>query len=88
VSRFVPQRLLRDPAPGQPAQRALQWAVPDVAYTDPGDGKEKTIELKLISECATRYGREVAAGLCAGVNKRASEQQLYQEYLTRLRLKD
>ncbi len=58
-----------------------------MAYTDPGDGKEKIIELKLISECATRYGREVAAGLCAGVNKR--EQQLYQEYLTRrLRLKD
>ncbi len=61
-------------------------AVPDVAYTDPGDGKEKIVELKFINECPTRYGREVATSLCAAVNKR--EQQLYQEYLTRLRLKD
>ncbi len=54
--------LLRDPAPDhwQRAQRVLQGAVPDVAYTDPGDGKETIVELKFISECHTRYGREVA----------------------------
>ncbi len=26
----------------------LQGAVPDVAYTDPGDGKEKIVELKFV----------------------------------------
>jgi hypothetical protein len=43
------------------------------------------VELKFIKQCPLRYG-VVATSLRAGVNKR--EQQLYQEYLTRLRLKD
>ena len=64
----------------------LQGAVSDVAYTDPGDGKERIVELRFIKQCLSRYGRQVATSLRAAVNKR--EQQLYQEYLTRLRLKD
>ena len=44
------------------------------------------VELKFINQCPTRYDRSVATSLRAAVNKR--EQQLYQEYLTRLRLKD
>ena len=43
-------------------------------------------ELKFITAGPTRYGRDVATSLRAALNKR--EQQLYQEYLTRLRLKD
>jgi hypothetical protein len=68
--------------------RVFQGAVPDVAYTDPGHGREMIVELKLefINPGPTRYGRDVATSLRAAVNKR--EQQLYQEYLTRLRLKD
>ena len=57
-----------------------------MAYTDPRDGKEKIVELRFINMCPTRYGRQVATSLRAAVNKR--EQLLYQEYLTRLRLKD
>ena len=44
------------------------------------------VELKFINAGPTRYGRDVATSLRSAVNKR--EQQLYQEYLTRLRLKD
>ena len=65
--------------------RVFQGAVPDVAYTDPGNGKEMIVELKFINPGPTRYGRDVATSLRAAVNKH--EQQLYQEYLTRLRLK-
>ena len=61
-------------------------AVPDVAYTDPGRGKDMIAELKFITAGPTRYDRDVATSLRAAVNKR--EQQLYQEYLIRLRLKD
>ena len=43
-------------------------------------------ELKFITAGPTRYDRGVATSLRAAVNKR--EQQLYQEYLTQLRLKD
>ncbi len=43
-------------------------------------------ELKFCNPGPTRYGRDVATSLRAAVNKR--EQQLYQEYLTQLRLKD
>ena len=57
-----------------------------MAYTNPSDGQEKIVELKFINQCPTRYGRDVATSLRTAVNKR--EQQLYQEYLTRLRLKD
>ena len=48
VKQFVPQRLLRDPAQGHHALRELQGAVPDMAYTDPSDGKTKMVELKFI----------------------------------------
>ncbi len=66
--------------------RVFQGAVPDVAYTDPGHGKEMIVELKFINPGQARYDRDVATSLRAAVNKR--EQQLHQEYLTRLRLKD
>ena len=66
--------------------RVFQGAVPDVAYTDPGCGKEMIVELKFINAGPTRYDRDVATSPRAAVNKR--EQQLYQEYLTQLRLKD
>ncbi len=42
-------------------------------------------ELKFINPGPTRYGRDVATSPRAAVNKR--EQQVYQEYLTQLRLK-
>jgi hypothetical protein len=54
--------------------------------TDPGDGKEKIVELKCINMGPSRYDSREATSLRAAVNKR--EQQLYQEYLTKLRLKD
>ncbi len=66
--------------------RVLQGAVPDVAYTDPGHGREVIAELKFCTAGPTRYDRDVATSLRAAVKKR--EQQLYQEYLTQLRLKD
>ena len=44
------------------------------------------VELKFLNPGPTRYDRDVATSLRNAVNKR--EQQLYQEYLTRLRLKD
>ena len=61
--------------------------VPDVEYTDPSDGKTKIVfELTFINQCPSRYSRDAATSLCAGVNKR--EQQLHQEYLTRLRFQE
>ncbi len=57
-----------------------------MAYTEPGHGKNMIAELKFITAGPTRYDRGVATSLRAAVNKR--EQQLYQEYLTQLRLKD
>ena len=59
--------------------RVYQGAVPDVAYTDPGHGKEMIVELKSITAGPTRYDRDVATSLRAAVNKR--EQQLYQEFI-------
>ena len=41
----------------------MDYAVPDVAYTNPSDGKEKIVELKFINQCPTRYGRDVATSL-------------------------
>ncbi len=38
--------------------RVFQGAVPDVAYTDPGHGRETIVELKFINPGPTRYGRE------------------------------
>ena len=88
VNGLIPRPLWRDIEQGGRVHRVFQGAVPDVpvAYTDPRDGKERIVELKFISQCPTRYDRSVATSLRAAVNKR--EQQLYQEYLTRLRLKD
>jgi hypothetical protein len=37
--------------------RVLQGAVPDVAYTDPGDGKEKIVELRFINPGPSRCDR-------------------------------
>jgi hypothetical protein len=86
VNRFGPQRLLRDATQRERLTRVLQGAVPDVAYTDPGDGKEKIAELRFINMCPSRYDCQEATSLRAAVNKR--EQQSYQDYLAKLRLKD
>jgi hypothetical protein len=88
VNGLIPRPLRRDieHTQGDRVHRVLQGAVPDVAYTNPGDGKERIVELKFINQCPTRYDRNLETSLRAAVNKR--EQQLYQEYLTRLRLKD
>ena len=86
VNGLIPRPLRREIEQGDHMNRVFQGAVPDVAYTDPRDGKERIVELKFINQCPTRYDRSVATSLRAAVNKR--EQQLYQEYLTRLRLKD
>ncbi len=49
--------------------RVFQGAVPDVAYTDPGHGREMIVELKFINPGQTRYGRDVATSLLrAAVN--------------------
>ena len=45
------------------AHRVFQGAVPDVAHTNPGDGKEKIVELKFINLCPSRYGCDVATSL-------------------------
>ena len=86
VNGMIPRPLLREYTQEDRVHRVFQGAVPDVAYTDPGHGREMIVELKFINAGPTRYGRDVATSLRAAVNKR--EQQLYQEYLTRLRLKD
>ena len=86
VNGQIPRPLLREHTQDDSAHRVLQGAVPDVAYTNPSDGQEKIVELKFINQCPSRYGCDVATSLRTAVNKR--EQQLYQEYLTRLRLKD
>ena len=65
--------LLRDPTHGQLVQRVLQGAIPDLVYTNPGEGKEMMVEVKFINQCPTRYRREVATSLRASVNTR--EQQ-------------
>ena len=86
VNGMIPRPLLRDLTQEDRVHRVLQGAVPDVAYIDPGHGREVIVELKFCNAGPTRYGRDVATSLRAAVNKR--EQQFYQEYLTRLRLKD
>ena len=57
-----------------------------ITILNPGHGREMIAELKFITAGPTRYDRDVATSLRAAVKKR--EQQLYQENLTRLRLKD
>jgi hypothetical protein len=88
VNQHVPARLLRDLTMEDRAQwhRRLQGAIPDVAYTDPGHRREVIVELKCINMGPSRYDSREATCLRAAVNKR--EQQLYQEYLAKLRLKD
>ena len=75
VNALIPRPLLRDRAQEDRVHRVFQGAVPDVAYTDPGHGKEMIVELKFINPGPARYGRDVATSLRAAVNRR--EQQLY-----------
>ena len=86
MNGLIPRPLLREYTQEDRVHRVFQGAVPDVAYTDPGHGRKMIVELKFCNPGPTRYGRDVATSLRNAVNKR--EQQLYQEYLTRLRLKD
>jgi hypothetical protein len=50
VSGQIPRPLLRDRTQEDRVRRAVQGAIPDVAYTDPGDGKKKIVELKFINQ--------------------------------------
>ena len=79
MNGLIPRPLLREYTQEGQVHRAFQGAVPDVAYTDPGHGKETIAQQKFITAGPTRYDRGVATSLRAAVNKR--EQQLYQEYL-------
>ena len=76
VNGLIPRPLLREYTQEDQVHRVFQGAVPDVAYTDPGHGREMIVELKFITAGPTRYDRDVATSLRAAVNKR--EQQLYQ----------
>ena len=75
MSGMIPRPLLREYTQEDRVHRVFQGAVPDVAYTDPGHGREMIVELKFINAGPTRYDRDVATSLRAAVNKR--EQQLY-----------
>ena len=86
MNGLIPRPLLREYTQEGRVHRVFQGAFPDVAYTDPGHGMEVIVELKFCTGGPTRHGRDVATSLRAAVKKR--EQQLYQEYLTQLRLKD
>ncbi len=85
VNQHVPlaARLLRDPPREDRAQwhRRLQGAIPDMAYTDPGHGRDMIAELRCINMGPSRYDSREATSLRAAVNR--CEQQLYQEYLSR-----
>ena len=72
VNGLIPRPLLREHTQEGRVHRVFQGAVPDVAYTDPGCGKEMIAELKFITAGPTRYDhdREVATSLRAAVNKR------------------
>ena len=84
MNQFVPRTLLRDRMQNLLVHRMLKGAIPDQAYIDPA-GKKEMVEFKWINQCPSRYRREVATSLHARVNTR--EQELYPEYLTRLRSK-
>jgi hypothetical protein len=68
MNRHIPQRPLRDATHSQwqwqrdhvNRRRVPQGAVPDVAYTDPGDGKERIVELRFIKQCLSTRGGTVA----------------------------
>ena len=65
VNGLIPRPLLREytvTLEGR-VHRVFQGAVPDVAYTDPGRGKETIAELKFITAGPTRYDRDVATSL-------------------------
>ena len=70
VNGMIPRPLLRDHTQEDRVHRVFQGAVPDVAYTDPGHGREMIVELKFINAGPTRYDRDVATSLRAAVNKR------------------
>ncbi len=69
VNGLIPPPLLREYTQEDRVHRVLQGAVPDVAYTDPGCGREMIVELKFINPGPTRYGRDVATNLRAAVHK-------------------
>ena len=60
-----------DATQGDRVHRVLQGAVPDVAYTNPGDGKEKIAELKL-STSARSAVRPSLSALLASIPSCAS----------------
>ena len=46
MNGLIPRPLVRDYTQEDRVHRVFQGAVPDVAYTDPGHGKEMIVELK------------------------------------------
>jgi hypothetical protein len=85
INRFIPRTLRPDLADDE-TNRAIQGAIPDIVYDDPKDGKQRLGELKFHNQNPTRYPRGIPTGRCVGVQER--EQQLHQDYLTRLRKLD
>jgi hypothetical protein len=49
VNGLIPRPLLKEYTQEDCVHRVLQGAVPDVAYTDPGHGREMIVELKFIN---------------------------------------
>jgi hypothetical protein len=66
VNGLIPRPLLRDYTQEDRVHRVFQGAVPDVAYTDPGHGKEMIVELKFINSGPTRYDRDVQQAYVPG----------------------
>ena len=85
LNRFIP-RTFRPGLADDEANRAIQGAIPDIAYDDPKDGKQRVVELKFHNQNPTRYPRGIPTGRCTGVHER--EQSLYQDYLSRPRSAD
>ena len=85
INRFIPRTFRPDLADDE-TKRAIQGAIPDIVYDDPKDGKQRVVELKFHNQNPTRYPRGIPTGRCVGVQER--EQQLYQDYLNRLRKLD
>ena len=69
VNGMIPRPLLRDHTQEDRVHRVFQGAVPDVAYTDPGHGREMIVELKFITAGPTRYDRDVATSLRAAASR-------------------
>jgi len=85
INRYIPRTFRPDLADDE-TKRAIQGAIPDIVYDDPKDGKQRVVELKFHNQNPTRYPRGIPTGRCVGVQER--EQQLYQDYLNRLRKLD